>query len=89
MKKKHVTVVNKLGLHARTSAQFVGLANGFPCDVRIKRDDLNVNGKSLMAILTLAASQGTKLVIQTDGEQEKKALHQLCALVESGFGEKL
>ncbi len=88
MKKKKVMVVNKLGLHARTSAQFVGLANQFPCDVQLTRDDETVNGKSMMAILTLAAGKGAKLTIQTNGESEKKALSALCDLVNTGFGEK-
>ena len=87
MKRAKVIVPNKLGLHARASAQFVGLANQFPCDVMLQRDDIKVNGKSMMAIMTLAASQGTEVVIITDGEQENQALEALLDLIEQGFGE--
>jgi phosphocarrier protein len=88
MKKTKVVVPNKLGLHARASAQFVGVANQFPCDVQVQRDAIVVNGKSMMAIMTLAASQGTAITIITDGKQEKKAIDALQALVNQGFGEK-
>jgi len=87
MKRAKVVVPNKLGLHARASAQFVGLANQFTCDVMLQRDDIKVNGKSMMAIMTLAASQGTEVVIITDGEQENQALEALLDLIEQGFGE--
>ncbi len=82
-----VFIQNELGLHARTSAKFVACANQFPCKVSLQRDDKVVNGKSLMAILTLAASQGTLLTIITHGEQEREALEALCELVNTGFGE--
>ncbi len=87
MKQAKVTIPNKLGLHARASAQFVGLASQFPCDVVLQRDDIQVNGKSMMAIMTLAASQGTEVVIITDGEQESQALKVLQDLIRQGFGE--
>ncbi|HID36950.1 MAG TPA: HPr family phosphocarrier protein [Ghiorsea sp.] len=87
--KKVVTIRNKLGLHARTSAQFVTLAGQFSCDIQLQRDDMIVNGKSLMAILTLAASQHTNITIMTDGEQAEQALNALVLLVEQGFGEEL
>ena len=85
---RDVVIPNKLGLHARTSAKFVALANQFACDVTLKRDDLEVNGKSLMAILTLAASQGTTINIATQGAQASEALQALLDLVEQGFGEE-
>ncbi|MDQ7003533.1 MAG: HPr family phosphocarrier protein [Ghiorsea sp.] len=89
MMQGHVVIQNKLGLHARPSAQFVALARQFACDIQVQRLDIIVNGKSLMAILTLAASQGTLLTIITKGQHEQEALQALCALVNSGFGEAL
>jgi len=88
MKKKAVTIINKLGLHARTSAKFVTLASQFVCDIQVQRDDMMVNGKSLMALLTLAAGQHTNITIITEGVQEETALTALVELVEQGFGEE-
>jgi len=87
MKKAEVRITNKLGLHARASAQFVGIASQFACDVQLQRDDIVVNGKSMMAIMTLAASQGTQVTLITDGEQEEEALQALRLLIKQGFGE--
>ncbi len=89
MSKQVVTIPNKLGLHARTSAQFAALASQFPCEVQLQRDDIIVNGKSLMAILTLAAAQHVQITILTRGEQEEQALQALVLLVEQGFGEEV
>jgi len=89
MKQQTVSIINKLGLHARTSAQFVSLASQFPCDIQVQRDDMIVNGKSLMALLTLAASQNTDITIITKGEQAEQALKVLVELIEQGFGEEV
>jgi len=87
VKQQCVTISNKLGLHARASAKFVGVVEGFCCEVYLQRDAMKVNGRSLMAILTLAASQGTEIMIITDGEQEEEASAALVQLVEQRFGE--
>ncbi|MCJ0975593.1 HPr family phosphocarrier protein [Pseudomonas sp. PS1] len=83
-----ITIVNKLGLHARAAAKFVGVANQFPCDIRIGRcPDTVVDGKSIMAVMMLAASKGTTLHMRTEGEQEQDAMNALIALIEDYFEE--
>jgi len=80
-------VRNRLGLHARAAARFVHAANGFRSRVTLSRDGRTMDGKSILGILLLAASQGTPLTLGADGEDEGAAVDALAALVESGFGE--
>ena len=82
-----LTVTNALGLHARAAARFVHAANGFRSRVTLSRDGRTMDGKSILGILLLAASQGTPLTLGADGEDEGAAVDALAALVESGFGE--
>lgn len=83
-----VTIINKLGLHARAAAKFVGVANRFPCDIRVGRCPASlIDGKSIMAVMMLAASKGTTLHLHTQGEQDHEALHALIALIEDYFEE--
>ncbi len=83
-----ITIINKLGLHARAAAKFVGVANRFPCDIRVGRDPGSlVDGKGIMAVMMLAASKGTTLHLCTQGEQEDEALAALIALIEDYFEE--
>ncbi|TLX57395.1 HPr family phosphocarrier protein [Stutzerimonas nosocomialis] len=83
-----ITIINKLGLHARAAAKFVGVANRFPCDIRVGRDAASlVDGKGIMAVMMLAASKGTTLHLRTQGEQEDEALAALIALIEDYFEE--
>lgn len=82
-----VTVVNELGIHARAAAKFVHLATRFEARVRIARDGREMDGKSIMGILLLAASRGSTITISADGADEQDAVRALVALVESGFGE--
>jgi len=84
---REVTVRNRLGLHARAAARFVHAANGFRSRVTLSRDGRTMDGKSILGILLLAASQGTALELGADGEDEDAALSALAALVEGGFGE--
>ena len=84
---REVTVRNRLGLHARAAARFVHAANGFRSRVTLSRDGRTMDGKSILGILLLAASQGTALELGADGEDEDAALAALAALVEGGFGE--
>ena len=87
MIERKVLLKNKLGLHARASARFVAEANKFPCYVGIKRDELEVNGKSIMGVMMLAASVGSEIILKTDGDQEEEAATALEALVNQRFGE--
>jgi phosphocarrier protein HPr len=82
-----VTVVNQLGIHARAAAKFVHLATRFASHVRVGRDGREMDGKSIMGILLLAAARGSTITITADGADERAAVEALIALVASGFGE--
>ncbi len=82
-----VTIINETGLHARPAAQFVQKASSFKADIKIKKDDKCVNGKSLLGILTLGAAKGSKITISANGEDEAEAIKQLADFVNSGLGE--
>lgn len=86
-----VSIVNKLGLHARACALFVKHAARFESEVIIKRfrEDIEVNGKSILGIMMLAASPGTKIIIKTEGPDAREALTELVKLVQDGFGEEI
>jgi phosphocarrier protein len=88
MTSRSVTVVNQLGIHARAAAKFVHLATRFESRVRVERHGREMDGKSIMGILLLAAARGSTITISTDGADEQRALEALAALVESGFGEE-
>jgi phosphocarrier protein len=77
-----------LGLHARAAVKFVNLANRYGADVKIVKDNTAIDGKSILGILTLAATQGTPIVLRTSGKDEEEALKALSALVNDKFGEK-
>jgi phosphocarrier protein len=87
MKCQKVTIINKLGLHARASAKFVSLAAGFKSEIWLKRDTQQVNGKSIMGIMMLAAPRGTDLELCAKGPDADKALSALSELVNDYFGE--
>ena len=87
MTSRTVTVVNQLGMHARAAAKFVHLATRFQARVRVARDARQMDGKSVMGILLLAAACGSTITISADGADEREALEALTALVQSGFGE--
>lgn len=82
-----VTIINKLGLHARAAAKFVTLASTFTCDVHLERGTRSVNGKSIMAVMLLAASKGTELNIVTCGDDEQDAVDALLTLINNRFDE--
>jgi phosphocarrier protein len=82
------TIMNKLGLHARASALFVKTASRFKSDIRIEREDIEVNGKSIMGIMMLAAAKGTSIQVKIDGEDELEAMQILGDLIRDGFGEE-
>ena len=87
MTSRTVVVSNPLGLHARAAARFVRLASRFECHVRVGRDGREMDGKSILGILLLAAAQGTELVVSADGTDEAAAVEALAELVASGLGE--
>jgi len=78
---------NKYGLHARPAAEFVKLANQFQADVWVRKQELEVNGKSIMGMMMLAAECGAEITIRASGEDAKDAVHQLVGLVNNKFGE--
>ncbi len=82
-----VLIQNKYGLHARPAAEFVKTAHGFDAEVWVRKEDLEVNGKSIMGMMMLAAEQGTELVIRASGEDAVDAVDALSALVDGRFGE--
>ena len=82
-----VMVVNQLGLHARAAAKFVHLASKYVSHIKVSRDAREMDGKSIMGLLLLAAARGTSITITASGADEADAIVALSALVESGFGE--
>ena len=87
MLKREVTIINKLGLHARAAAKFVTLAARFASDIRVLRGQQAVNGKSIMGVMMLAAGKGTRLEIEAVGEDAEQALDSLETLVKHRFDE--
>ncbi|WP_252274698.1 HPr family phosphocarrier protein [Pseudomonas subflava] len=88
MPTREITIINKLGLHARAAAKFVGVASGFPCQVRVGRSpESQVDGKSIMAVMMLAAGKGTALHLSSEGERAEEALDALVALIDNKFDE--
>lgn len=87
MTTRSVIVVNQLGVHARAAAKFVHLASRFDARIRIAKDGRDMDGKSILGILLLAAARGTTVTITADGRDEQDAIDALTALIASGFGE--
>ena len=83
-----VEIVNRLGLHARPAAAFVKLAGRFKAEVLVEKDGLEVNGKSIMGVLMLAAEHGSRLRIQASGSDAEEAVEALADLVNRGFEEE-
>lgn len=82
MKKIEVEIKNKAGLHARPSSLFVQIASSFDSDINVICDDEEVNGKSIMGLMLLAAEQGRRLILEADGKDEEQLLEALKELVE-------
>ena len=85
--KSNITVINKLGLHARASAKLTKMAGSFPCQVWLQRGERRVNAKSIMGVMMLAAGMGAELELETEGEQEAQAMQALRDLINDKFGE--
>jgi phosphocarrier protein len=88
MVKKKIAIINKLGLHARAAVKFMNLANRFNSSVRIEKDGNEIDGKSILGILTLAAVQGSVITLKISGPDEDKALRALEKLIENKFQEE-
>ena len=84
---RNVTIVNQRGLHARASAKFVRMAEGFDAQVSVSRSDETVNATSIMGLMMLGAAAGTAITITANGRQAETALDALCALIADKFGE--
>jgi phosphocarrier protein len=84
---KELTVLNKLGIHARPAALFVKTANRFACDIFVEKDGEKVNGKSIMGLMMLAAGPGSKLIIHANGPDASKAIAEIESLIKRKFDE--
>jgi len=85
---KELTIVNKLGIHARPAALFVKTANRFACDLFVEKDGEKVNGKSIMGLMMLAAGPGSKLTVHAHGSDAAAAVAELEALIKRKFDEE-
>ncbi len=83
MLQKDCIIKNKTGLHARPAAIFIKTANKFKCDIRLKKDDQEIDAKSIISLLTLGAGQGAKVTVTTGGEDEEPAMNELLQTLES------
>lgn len=88
MIEREVEVVNRLGLHARAAAKLVHLAGSFACDVTLSQDGDEVDGKSILGILLLAAGQGARIRVRCAGEDEDEAMQAITGLIADRFGEE-
>lgn len=88
MLEQQFAIINKLGLHARASALFVKTASQFKSEIKVSREGIEVNGKSIMGIMMLAAAKGTQIVLNISGADESEAFEKLGELISNGFGEE-
>lgn len=87
MIKQEVTIINKLGLHARAAAKLVNLAGSFGSHIELQKDGSNANAKSIMGVMMLAASQNSQLTLVIEGDDESAALQAIVELINDKFGE--
>lgn len=83
----NLTIINKLGLHARASAKFVATAARFQSRIDVIKEEKSVNGKSIMAVMLLAATQGSVITVEIEGPDESDMMEALSKLIEDRFGE--
>ena len=88
MLQQEYLIINRLGLHARASALFVKTASQFTAEIKLARENVEVNGKSIMGIMMLAASKGTTVRLTVDGADETEAMETIGELIRNGFGEE-
>jgi phosphocarrier protein HPr len=84
---KDITIVNRLGMHARPAALFVKVASRFRCDIWVKKEDEEINGKSIMGLMMLAAGQGSKLHVRCEGPDAEDAMREIEAIIAAHFNE--
>ena len=87
MTTKTLKIKTESGIHARPAAMFVKMANKFPCEIFVQKDDQEINGKSIMGIMVLALTKGTTITIKADGQKEKEAVKKIAELIENDFDE--
>ena len=85
---KELTILNKLGLHARPAAMFVRIANRFSCEISVEKDGEEVNGKSIMGLMMLAAGCGSQLKVSASGDDAEQAVKELAELIQRKFDEE-
>lgn len=88
MIQREVSIKNRAGLHTRPAAALVKLAAAFKSEFFIEKDEIEINGKSIIGVMTLAAEQGSKLILRFSGDDEVEACNAVVDLVERGFDEK-
>lgn len=88
MESRNFSIVNRLGLHARAAASFVQTAGKFASDIWVEKDGVEVNGKSIMGLMMLAAEQGSSINVRAEGADSFEAMNTLQELVTNGFGEE-
>ncbi|GAB4270350.1 MAG: HPr family phosphocarrier protein [Candidatus Rifleibacteriota bacterium] len=89
MKRKEVKIKNKLGLHARPASLLVKLASKFESEIQLAKEDTEINAKSILGVMMLAAGPGQSITISAEGPDAEEAVDAIASLVESGFGEEL
>ncbi len=89
MFEQEVEIKNRAGMHTRPASMIVKVAAKFKSEVYIEKEGINVNAKSIIGVMTLAASKGTKLTIKAEGNDEQDAVNAICELINDGFGEPL
>lgn len=87
MIERELLIENRLGLHARATAKLVQLLSGFNCDATLSAKGRQVNAKSIMGVMMLAAAKGSTVTVETDGDDEVEAIEALARLISTGFGE--
>ncbi len=87
MVSRTVTILNETGVHARPAAVFVKMANRFPCEIFVEKDEQRINGKSIMGLMMLALTRDSRITIIAEGEKEADAVEALCKLVDNSFVE--
>lgn len=88
MVEREITIMNKLGLHARPAAQLVQTASKFKAEIKLKRKNLEVNAKSIMGVMMLAAELGSRITITAEGQDEHEAVEAVARVIQSRFGEE-
>ncbi len=88
MIEREVEITNKLGLHARPAALFVKTAARFVSSIKVMKNDTEIDGKSIMGLMMLAAESGSKLIIKTEGADEEEAINEIIKLIEANFNEE-